>query len=100
MIDVHRESGPGETVLTVKGELDLDSSATLQSEIQAALKKAKLLKIDLKEVSYVDSSGIAVLIQGTKLARKSAAKIVLKSPSPQLLSVLELSQLKDFFTIE
>ncbi len=100
MIEVHRESGPGEMVLRVKGELDLDSSGALQSEIQAALKTAKLLKVDLNEVGYVDSSGIAVLIAGTKLARKTAARIVLKSPSPQLLAVLELSQLKDFFAIE
>ena len=100
MIEIASAQEPGFKVLAVKGELDLDASPRLLAEIQAALKAASGIKVNLRGVSYVDSSGIAVLIQGYKLALKQKLQFVLREPSPQVITVLELSQLRSFFVFE
>ena len=87
-------------LLEVQGELDFGSSPRLLEAMRQALKSSALLKVDLSQVSYVDSSGIAVLIQGYKLARKKTIDFVLVNPSPRVMAVIELSQLGEFFTFE
>lgn len=99
-LEVSQVAGEGgRFTLAARGDLDLDSSPQLLEAIRAALKGASRLDLDLKGVSYVDSSGIAVLIQGLKLARKRAVEYFLIDPSRQLLAVIELSQLQQFFPI-
>jgi anti-sigma B factor antagonist len=51
-------------------------------------------------VQYIDSSGIATLIRGLKLAQEAGAGYVLVDPSPKVQAVIELSQLQEFFPIE
>ena len=100
MLDINVEDSPDARAVLVCGELDLESAPRLLEAIRDAIKGAPQLKIDLKGIEYVDSSGIAVLIQGFKQARKASVEYVLRDPSPQVVSVIELSQLEDFFTFE
>lgn len=86
--------------LTVKGDVDMDSSPELRDEIKKALKGASALRLDLKGVAYMDSSGIAVLIQGLRWANQQKASLKLVDPSPQVNGVMELSQLQTVFDIE
>jgi anti-sigma B factor antagonist len=91
--------GPART-LTVRGDVDMDSSPELRDEIKRALKGASSLRLDLKGVAYMDSSGIAVLIQGLRWANQQKAAFKLVDPSPQVNGVMELSQLQTVFDIE
>ena len=99
-LEVNTREGNDDFMLTVSGDLDMDSSPRLLEAIRAALKRSTRLELDLKGVSYVDSSGIAILIQGFKLARKQSATYMLLDPSPQLMAVIELSQLRQFFVFK
>ena len=99
-LEVSAQEGKGYFTLTVSGDLDMDSSPRFLEAIRAALKRSPRLELDLKRVSYVDSSGIAVLIQGFKLALKQSATYLLLDPSPQLMAVIELSQLRQFFVFK
>lgn len=87
-------------IIAISGEVDMDSSPQLRDEIQRALKAAKCLKLDLKDVKYLDSSGIAILIQGLKLAQKEEVDYRLLDPSTQVRAVIELAQLQQLFTVE
>jgi len=87
-------------VLHVSGEVDMDSSPGVRDEIQRALKGTSELKVDLSGVDYIDSSGIAVLIQGMKDSKRAAVSFVLLDPSANVKSVLELALLEQVFTIE
>jgi anti-sigma B factor antagonist len=78
----------------------MESSPRLLESIRAALKEAASLELDLKEVAYIDSSGVAVLVQGLKLARKGKVEYSILDPSPGVMAVIHLSQLADFFTIK
>ena len=90
----------GQHVVAAAGELDMDSSPRLLQAIKDAVGAGVGVRLDLSGVSYIDSSGIAVLIQGLKIARRASVGYALVNPAPQVMSVIELSQLRDFFPIE
>lgn len=93
-------AGNGEHVVHARGDVDMASSPRLLSTMQQALHEARRLAVDLAEVGYMDSSGVAVLIQGLKAARRQQKGFVLRRPSPRVLAVLELADLMSLFAIE
>ncbi len=94
------EPGPGEQRLVVRGDVDLDASPRLLQAIRGALRAGASVAVDLQGVRYIDSSGVAVLIQGLKQAGRQGARFVLRNPSARVDSVLELAQLQPLFVIE
>jgi anti-sigma B factor antagonist len=96
---VETEGDGGQCRISVSGELDMNSSPQLLQAIRKAIPQSSALEIRLQGVDYVDSSGIAVLVQGYKLAHKQGVEFAIYDPSPQVLAVIELSQLQQFFTI-
>lgn len=56
-------------VLKLEGEIDLHYSPKVREQILATLKAGKPLLIDLAAVSYIDSSGIASLVEGFQTAK-------------------------------
>jgi len=99
-MEVAVQKDPAGLRITVTGDVDMDSSPRLLEAIRAGLKEARSLQLELKEVGYMDSSGIAVLVQGVKLSRREKARYAILDPSPQVMAVIQLSQLADFFAIE
>nr|AUN36985.1 anti-sigma F factor antagonist SpoIIAA-2 [uncultured bacterium] len=94
------EGGSG-TVITAKGEVDLGSAPQLRDAILKAVKSAKTgLAIDLSSVGYMDSSGVATLVEGLKACREPNIPFSIVSPSQSVRKVLELSRLDSVFTIK
>ncbi len=87
-------------VVVVEGEVDMESSPRLLTAVQHAQRHGAAVVVDLADVSYVDSSGVAVLVQGLKAARKRQQEFRLRSPSKQAVAVLKLAGLLTLFVIE
>lgn len=87
-------------VLLVRGEVDMESAPRLLAEIGKALGGTSILKVRLSEVPYLDSSGLAVLIQGLKEAKEKRVDFRLDAPSEAVRSVLALASLDSFFVVE
>lgn len=85
--------------IVVKGDLDLDSSQALHDKIQGAVEGIRTLRIDLSDVGFIDSWGIAVLITAYRLCLRAHVEFCLIDPSPQVKAVIELSDLHDFVPI-
>lgn len=94
------QNGDGARIVKVGGTVDLESSPELQTVLQAALRGAPGLTIDLAEVSYIDSSGVATLIQALKRANQDGIELRLRDPAPRVLAVLEIAHLTRLFTID
>ncbi len=64
-------AGQGVTLLTVKGWVTIDSSPALRDRLLAILRQESplALTIDLTAVPYIDTSGLATLVEGLKIAR-------------------------------
>ena len=50
--------------ILLSGEIDLDQSPAVREKIKELFEACKSLSVDLEKVSYIDSSGIAALVEG------------------------------------
>ncbi|MBI2432090.1 MAG: STAS domain-containing protein [Candidatus Hydrogenedentes bacterium] len=87
-------------VVRAKGEVDLYSSPQLREAILKAVEVARHeAHVDLSGVPYMDSSGVATLVEGLKAANQRQKKFVVLAPSPSVMKVLHLSRLDTVFEI-
>ena len=86
-------------VLSLKGEVDLSCSPDARKQILKELKKEKKLFVDLSNVDYIDSSGVASLVEGFQTARAKKLDFVLVGVSQAAMQVLQLARLDKVFTL-
>lgn len=99
-LELNVSEGDGRATVSVKGEVDLSSAPQLRDAILKAAKTVKSeLAVELSGVVYMDSSGVATLVEGLKASRDPGRTFVLLSPSQQVMKVLQLSRLDAVFTI-
>ena len=99
-LEVAWESRDGITILRPAGDIDLGRSPAFRADIRKALTdKPSRLVIELSGVSYMDSSGVATLVEAMQLARKTNSRLVLCSLSDRVHSIFEIARLDQFFTI-
>lgn len=89
----------GKIVIALEGDIDLENAGEVRKALLASLKQKKDLLIDLSAVTYIDSSGIASLVEGLQVARKQKNELSLVSVSVRARRVLELARLDKVFTI-
>lgn len=89
----------GRIVVELAGEIDLENAGAVRRAILDNLKKGRDVMIDLSQVTYIDSSGIASLVEGLQVARKQKNDLVLVSVSQRVRRVLELARLDKVFAI-
>ena len=87
-------------IVDVVGQIDMGSSLVLRKALLEALGGTKRLAINLTGVTYIDSSGIASLVELLKEARKSGKRIILYGVSSSVLQVLQLTRLTGVFEIK
>jgi anti-sigma B factor antagonist len=86
--------------VSASGEVDLYSSPKLREAIQkGADTQSKKLVVDLRDVSYMDSSGVATLVEGLRATSESEMGFALRNPSDSVMKVLQLSRLDSVFDI-
>jgi anti-sigma B factor antagonist len=99
-LDITSRSYEEQHVITVKGEIDLYSSTMLREYIFTTLQQQpRELIIDLDAVKYIDSSGIATMVEALQLANKSKTQFKVAGLSKNVLEVFELVKLEKVFNI-
>jgi anti-sigma B factor antagonist len=95
------QSEQGEVyIIRAEGEIDLYTSPKLREQIlKNGAKAGCVLAVDLGNVAYMDSSGVATLVEGLKAASKGKSTFVLLAPSQAVMKVLQLSRLDSVFDI-
>jgi anti-sigma B factor antagonist len=88
--------------LALTGEIDLANAKTLREAIhQAAGNRAvRAVIVDLDDVTFIDSTGIATLIDGRKLADVCATSFRVANPRDLVLRVLEITGVLTYLTSE
>jgi anti-sigma B factor antagonist len=93
------EDKQGFAVITLKGEVDLKNSPDARKVILNSLKRRKPVLVDLSCVQYIDSSGVASLVEGLQYARSNDLGFSLVGVSEPALNVLRLARLDQVFRI-
>jgi len=98
-VEIKKRNEGGYSIISLVGEVDLHFSPKAREEILKTLKNKENILVDLSEVSYIDSSGIASLVEGYQLSKKSEQSFGLLSVSNAALQVLKLARLDSVFPI-
>jgi anti-sigma B factor antagonist len=85
----------------VRGEIDLHNSPEFRDALLELLAttKPKNLVLNMSEVSYMDSSAIAVLVESLRKVRVGGGQLFLVAPQARVTSVLEIARLDTIFKI-
>ena len=87
-------------IVHVKGDIDFSRSPELRQSLIGVLRGGlDRLIIDLGGVSYMDSSGVAVLVEMLQTQRKRNQKLVLCNMQPKVKGIFEIARLHMVFTI-
>lgn len=89
----------GYLIIRFDGEIDLYGTPHAREVILNCIKSDRNTVIDLSAVSYIDSSGVASLVEGYQLAKNRKLEFGLINISGAVLSVLQLAHLDKVFTI-
>jgi len=89
----------GTTIVDIVGQIDLGSSPALRKTLLETLNGTKSVAINLSAVRYIDSSGIASLVEVLREARNSEKRLVLFGVTGAVLQVLQLTRLTGVFEI-
>jgi len=87
-------------VLILGEEIDLDQSPLVRDNIKELFEKCKSVAVDLEKVSYIDSSGIASLVEGMQIGKKTNKQFSLINVSNEVMKVVTLAHLDKIFKIE
>lgn len=87
------------TVVELKGEVDLSCSPDARQQILEVINAGHNLLVDMSGVTYIDSSGVASLVEGYQSARKKNQQFGLVAVSRSAMSVLSLARLDKVFPI-
>lgn len=86
-------------IIYATGEIDLSNSHQLRKTILAALKTDQKVYVDLSQVGYIDSSGIASLVEGLQFSKSNNKEFFLSNPSSQVKAIIDLTRLEKVFKI-
>jgi anti-sigma B factor antagonist len=89
----------GTTIIDVTGDIDMGTSPRLRKLLLDSLKSASRLAVNLGEVRYIDSSGIASLVEVLMKARDSRKRLILFGLNKTVQEVLQLTRLTTVFEI-
>lgn len=89
----------GVLVVALEGDVDMSSSPDARKVLLDCVGRGRPVVVDMAGVSYIDSSGVASLVESLQNARKSGSAFVLAAVSEPARRVLELARLDQVFTI-
>ena len=89
------------TIFDVTGDIDFANSPEVRQSVLREIREIRASRVvmNLSQVRYIDSSGVASLIEGLKASRDLGSRFILIGLSTSAREVLQLSRLTKVFEI-
>ena len=99
-LTVSTDSIPEGAVVIPVGDVDLSGSPVLRNELRKAQeKRPQRIVVELAQVGYMDSTGLATLVEAMQLGRRYGTRIVLCALRDRVKSIIEIARLDSVFVI-
>ncbi|MGZ4114191.1 MAG: STAS domain-containing protein [Actinomycetota bacterium] len=92
-IEVSAEAGADVAIVTVSGDLDLSTAPELDRSLTGVQANGRPVVLDLRRVSFMDSSGLRVILAADARARSAGTRLVLVEGPPGVQRVFQLTLL-------
>jgi anti-anti-sigma factor len=100
-IRTRREGDDAHRVLAVDGELDITTAPVLEREVnRCAVDGTEEIVIDLRDVAFIDSSGLRSLVVAKRMCDRRHVKLSLRDPSAHARRILDLTGLNRLFVVD
>jgi anti-sigma B factor antagonist len=98
-VDLTTRDCDGHVIVVLRGELDVADAAGVVAAFMVIVARQPEIIVDLAGLEFIDSSGVAALARGRKLARHAGGDLLLAAPRREVLRALSLTRLFDVFPI-
>lgn len=84
LLNVDVESANGRARIAVSGELDISSAGRLEEELASAQAQSpELLILDLRELEFMDSTGLRLIVRADEAAKAGGTRfVIVRGPDP------------------
>ena len=86
-------------IIAFEGDGDLEHSPKAREVLLDGIKQGKRVLVDMSGVTYIDSSGVASLVEAFQRAKEQGSDFALVAVNPAALRVLQLARLDKVFVI-
>lgn len=87
-------------MVTLRGELDLAGESELRDRLRTACDENDgRVVLDLGELSFIDSTGLSILVEYHARTRAAGGRLVLLAPRPTVVRILNITGLDERLTI-
>jgi anti-sigma B factor antagonist len=102
-VTVERTTGSADAwpVVRVSGEVDIQSSPMLEETLLSVVDEGLIsVMVDLEAVSFLDSTGLSVLIGALKRCQRAGGELRIRAPQANVLRVFEITGLTELFRLD
>ena len=96
---INKTTEGSKTTLALEGRLDTNTAPQLEDEIKANIEGVTELVFDLKELVYVSSAGLRVLLSAQKIMNKQGS-MVIRNANEEVMEIFEVTGFVDILSIE
>jgi anti-anti-sigma factor len=97
--EVSSSADPDHAVLALRGELDLSSAPAVEAAVRRAIQRgARQLVLDLRELAFMDSTGLRTVLRADALARQAGARLALVDGAEPVRRVFEMTGMRQRLT--
>jgi anti-anti-sigma factor len=89
----------GKLVISLEGRLDTTTAPELQEQLIPEFDRTKHIELDFKQLVYVSSAGLRVLLLGEKTAKAKGGAMSLVNVSPEIQEIFEMTGFSEVLTI-
>ncbi|MEO8132182.1 MAG: STAS domain-containing protein [Bryobacteraceae bacterium] len=98
-MNVSHRTSHGALVIDVNGDIDMEESPALRAVLFDAMKEGPKVALNLSEIRYIDSSGIAVLLEALRESQRLSRAFVLFGMSKAVHDVFKLTHVIKIFQV-
>ncbi len=99
MLNIGKEKNGSEMTVALTGRLDTMTAPDLERELKDSLDGVTALTMDLKDLEYISSAGLRVLLSTQKVMNRQGTMVV-KNASEIVKEIFEVTGFTDILTIE
>jgi anti-sigma B factor antagonist len=92
-------NGDGAAHIRLSGELDVATAGKVTRALSDALELAREVVVDLRDLQFIDSAGVHVLVEATAAARRVSRRVLVLPAPPLVHAVFELTGTADALQI-
>ena len=100
MLSITKNKDGDKLTISLEGRLDTTTAPQLEGELKNALGGVTDLVMDMKELAYISSAGLRVVLLAHKLMLPSGGKMIIKSPSEFCKQVLSATGMDSILSVE